>query len=88
MLALSPHGRLLLTDGKADPELARAFQTGAGAGLLYLDQATTAVTEDPVFAEFRDCEVNGAKRLCVRVEQGLPVTTGQEGAVHAVVRGH
>jgi len=37
--------------------------------------------------DFRDCEVNGAKRLCVRVEQGLPVAEGQEGAAYAVVRG-
>jgi hypothetical protein len=36
--------------------------------------------------DLRDCEVNGAKRLCVRVEQGLPVAAGQEGAAYAVVR--
>jgi hypothetical protein len=54
MLALSPHGRLLSTDANADPELARAFQAGSGVGLLYLDQATTAVTEDPVFAYWKD----------------------------------
>jgi non-specific serine/threonine protein kinase len=54
MLALSPHGRLFLTDANTDRELARAFQAGSGAGLLYLDQATAAVTEDPVFAYWKD----------------------------------
>jgi len=28
------------------------------------------------------------QRLCVRVEQGLPVAVAQEGAVYTVVRQH
>jgi hypothetical protein len=39
-------------------------------------------------AEFRQCEVNGSQRLCVRIEPGVPITEGKTGAVYAVVQGY
>lgn len=39
-------------------------------------------------AEFRQCEVNGSQRLCVRIEPGVPTTEGKVGAVYAVVHGY
>ncbi len=55
-IAFSPNGRLFI-DGD-DPqkcgELVRAFQTGSGAGLLYLDLVIDVVTEDPAFAYWKD----------------------------------
>jgi hypothetical protein len=39
-------------------------------------------------AEFRQCEVNGSQRLCVRIEPGVPTTVGKAGAVYAVVQGY
>jgi hypothetical protein len=38
-------------------------------------------------AQFRDCEVGGSRRLCVRIESGLPTTLGSTGEVYAVVHG-
>lgn len=39
-------------------------------------------------AEFRQCEVNGSQRRCVRIEPGAPTTEGKAGAVYAVVQGY
>jgi hypothetical protein len=39
-------------------------------------------------AEFRQCEVGGSQRLCVRIEPGVPTTKGKAGAVYAVVQGY
>ena len=55
-IALSPGGRLFIDgeDLRIFGELAKAFQAGSGAGLLHLDLATDAVTEDPAFAYWKD----------------------------------
>lgn len=39
-------------------------------------------------ADLRECDVNGAQRLCLRIEPGLPTTTGKAGEVYAVVHGY
>ncbi|MCB0411981.1 MAG: DEAD/DEAH box helicase, partial [Bdellovibrionales bacterium] len=55
-VTFSPSGRLFIDgDGlEKHGELVNAFHAGSGAGLLYLDLATDAVTEDPTFAYWKD----------------------------------
>ena len=60
-IAISPHNRLFLegaggsiTLEERHPKLAKAFQAGSGPGLLYLDIAEDAITEEPTFAYWKD----------------------------------
>lgn len=55
-IALSPSRRLFIesTDGKEFGALNRAFQSGSGYGLLFLDTSTDTFTEDPSFAYWKD----------------------------------
>jgi len=56
IIALSPSGRLYVEveDLGKYRELVEAFTKGSGTGLLYLDVATEAITEDPAFAYWKD----------------------------------
>ncbi len=56
MIYLSPSRHLLL-DGEnpeAHGNLQKAFQAGSGFGLLYLDSAADKITEEPLFAYWKD----------------------------------
>lgn len=55
-IALSPNYRLYIDGENVDEyaELRKAFATGSGAGLLYLDSAKDGITEDPAFAFWKD----------------------------------
>ncbi|MEK7790246.1 MAG: DEAD/DEAH box helicase [Deltaproteobacteria bacterium] len=55
-IAFSPHYRLFLEgdDLEGHEKLVLAFQESSGAGLLYLDGATDAFTEEPRFAYWKD----------------------------------
>lgn len=55
-IALSPKYRLYLESENVDEfgDLSQAFAEGSGSGLLHLDKATDAVTEDSAFAYWKD----------------------------------
>jgi len=55
-LALSPNYRLFIETNHEDHDeaLTTAFAKGSGTGLLYLDTATEAYTEEPAFAYWKD----------------------------------
>lgn len=55
MLALSPNFRLYMYhEENGNSELSHAFALGSGQGLLFLDSATDAITEEPCFAYWKD----------------------------------
>lgn len=61
----------------------------ATAGKLVRSQAAGYVRlRELSKAEFRQCEVNGSQRLCVRIEADVPTTKGKAGTVYAVVHGY
>ncbi len=55
-IALSPNGRLFIDGDDLDVrgDLRRAFSSSSATGLLYLDLASDALTEEPTFAYWKD----------------------------------
>jgi len=65
---------------------ARGSLTDAAERQARAEMAGAQRLRELASAEFRECEVSGAKRLCVRIDQGVPAVAGKDGAAFAVVR--
>lgn len=80
-IVLSPGGRLFV-EGAAEETfkpLERAFLAGSGHGLLFLDEATEAFTEDPAFAYWKDFA-----RLYLSLFAATPDLDGRDLGKHPV----
>jgi len=92
MLAMGGHDARVDHRGHAERGLAMAPGVKIGVGQErrkagHLPGYVEARIEAQKEVARQNCDVNGKRRLCLRIDPGLPTTVGNAGEVYAVVHG-